>query len=309
MLTTPVVGVLSKAGYEVHFLSKAQYAEILLANPRIDRVWTIEDKIAEVLSALQEENFYKVLDLHDNLRSVRVRKTLGVPTAIFDKQKVSNFLWTKFGLKTSASPSILSRFLKTAEGLDGVEASAPLEFPIPPKTREAIEKYELPSKYYCIAVGAAWKTKQLPLHKIQEVLDGLPSENIILLGGPKELYLTKGLTLGPKVRNLVGQLSIIETGAIIERATALLSGDTGVMHIAAALGTPIVAIFGSTHPDMGYAPYSKEGGSQPVLIQHESLECRPCTKHGKKSCPKGHFKCMEELDMAEVVEALSVFGA
>ena len=83
MLTTPVVGVLSKAGYEVHFLSKAQYAEILLANPRIDRVWTIEDKIAEVLSALQEENFYKVLDLHDNLRSVRVRKTLGVPCLLY----------------------------------------------------------------------------------------------------------------------------------------------------------------------------------------------------------------------------------
>ena len=208
-------------------------------------------------------------------------------------------------MKPSTISPVMDRFLKTIEGLCSTRHYPQPTFPMPDKVWESVSKLSLTKDFICIAVGAARKTKQIPPQKIQEVLDELHSKNIILLGGPGENQLTKALTLGPKVINLVSQLSILESGAVISQARALLTGDTGMMHIAAALGTPIVAIFGSTHPDMGYAPYYNGAKNPPIIFQHTTLKCRPCTKHGKDSCPKGHFKCMEELEMSEVVQALS----
>ena len=300
--------MLAQHNYEVHFLTKEIYSELLLANPLVYRVWTIKGGLDEVLPSLQKIDFIRVLDLHDNLRSLKVRKSLRVPNSVFDKRKISNFLWTKFNLKPSSSNSIMERFLKTTEGLCSSPASVSPSFTIPQAAKDSIARLDLPKDYYCIAVGAAWETKQIPRAKIQEVLDGLHPDNVILLGGPNEVHLAKELTLGPKVINLIGQLTITESGAVIEKAKALLSGDTGVMHIAAALGTSIVAVFGSTHPEMGYAPYCADNQKLPVIIQHPTLKCRPCTKHGKSSCPKGHFKCMEELEMSDVLRALISFN-
>ncbi len=298
-----MISILSDSGYEIHYLTKKVFSELIEANPLVDKLWTIEDNLDAVINHLKKETFFKVLDLHDNLRSIKVRKSLRRDTVVFNKQKVSNFLWTRFKLKPSKISSVKQRFVDTTSGFCKSAFSPKPSFPLNEYIRTSITKYNLPESYYCIAVGAGWMTKQLPPHKIQEVLDSLPNDNIVLLGGPGEESLATELKLGSKVINLIGQLSILQSGAVLEKATALLTGDTGLMHIASALGVPVVAVFGSTHPDMGYAPIESSGLS-PIVIQNANLKCRPCTKHGRVSCPKVHFKCMEDIDMATVVSAL-----
>ncbi len=294
---------MADAGYEVHYLTKKVFSELIQANPLVDKLWTIEDDLDSVILALQKEAYFKVLDLHDNLRSIKVRKSLRRDTVVFDKQKLSNFLWTRFKIKPSKTSSISQRFVDTTAGF--CKSTLPLKpsFPLEPSVMMSLAKYNLPASYYCIAVGAGWATKQLPSHKLQEVLYSLSSDNIVLLGGPGEESLVQKLKCGPRVINLVGRLSIMQSGAVVEKATALLAGDTGLMHIAAALEVPVVAVFGSTHPDMGYAP-NDSGDHPPIIIQNTHLKCRPCTKHGRVSCPKAHFKCMEDIDMTRVVSAL-----
>jgi ADP-heptose:LPS heptosyltransferase len=92
--------------------------------------------------------------------------------------------------------------------------------------------------------------------------------------------------------------------ALLSHARAAVTVDTGLMHLAAARGVPVVAMFGSTAPELGFTPV---GDGHVVLCRHEP--CQPCTLHGREHCPKGHFNCMKKLEPAQVIEALQTIGA
>jgi heptosyltransferase-2 len=87
--------------------------------------------------------------------------------------------------------------------------------------------------------------------------------------------------------------------ALLSRCGAAVSGDSGLMHLAAARGPAVVALFGSTAPELGFAP---AGPGHEVLCRHEP--CQPCTLHGRERCPRRHFRCMVELGLEPVLAAL-----
>jgi heptosyltransferase-2 len=105
---------------------------------------------------------------------------------------------------------------------------------------------------------------------------------------------------GDHVASLAGALGLQETGAVIRRSEALISGDTGVMHMATGVGTPVVALFGPTVRQFGFFPYRS-----PASVVELKLPCRPCSAHGTRRCPLGHHHCMRQIVPDLVFPALA----
>ena len=105
-----------------------------------------------------------------------------------------------------------------------------------------------------------------------------------------------------KVYNACGKFSLNESAGLIKKSKAVITNDTGLMHIAAAYRKPIISLWGNTVPAFGMTPYY---GKQTVLhsmLQVNKLWCRPCSKIGYEKCPLGHFKCMEKIEVRELIE-------
>ena len=125
----------------------------------------------------------------------------------------------------------------------------------------------------------------------------------LLVGGPEEVSLISSIQkqAGQKIsRNLAGELSLSETFALIRQAPFFLSNDSGLMHAAAAFQIPQIAIFGSTTRELGFFPLNPKA----LLLENSGLACRPCSHIGKSKCPRGHFKCMQEITPEMVAEKI-----
>lgn len=288
----------------MHFLVKAAFRDLLEPNPQIKKVWSFSKDLSEVLPALKQEKFHTLIDLHNNLRSRKVKAALNAPSHTLAKDRLKLWLLTQAKLKMEPQAHIVNRFLKVVEPLGIAVPEPATEFYFSDASPSPLVE-SLPEKFLCIAVGAAWATKEIPIAKLNETLEQLTYNNIVLIGGPADVERSELLEGGATLINLTGQLSIEDSARVIERSAVLLTGDTGMMHIAAALRVPVVAIFGSTHPVLGYTPHTPIGGVRnSQIIQQENLSCRPCTKQGKASCPKGHFKCMNDISVDIITKAI-----
>ena len=126
----------------------------------------------------------------------------------------------------------------------------------------------------------------------------------MVLGGSEDRGLAQQLaegggTRGGPIESAAGEFSLQETGALLGRARALVSGDTGVMHMATGVGTPVVALFGPTVGQFGFFPYRA-----PAVVLERPLDCRPCSATGTAHCPMGHHRCLGDIAPAEVAAAV-----
>lgn len=157
-----------------------------------------------------------------------------------------------------------------------------------------LEKMKPEPPYICLAPTSVWFTKQWPLEKWNVLVDRLPGDHTIyLLGGPSDWEVCQQLqttSKHPRVKNLAGQLSLLESAALIRDAAMNYVNDSAPLHLATATNAPVRAIFCSTVPRFGFYPLS-QGGS--VVETQEALSCRPCGLHGKSACPEGHFRCAD----------------
>lgn len=151
--------------------------------------------------------------------------------------------------------------------------------------------------------GSVWGTKRWIPEGWGAVAREIAARGFIpvLLGGKEDKGVTHEVvrSSGGVAVDLAGETSLLELAAIAKRARVFVSGDSGPMHVAAAVGTPVVAIFGPTTPELGFAPRIKASE-----IVQRALECRPCHRHGPQVCPLGHFRCMKEIGAADVLVAI-----
>jgi heptosyltransferase-2 len=152
--------------------------------------------------------------------------------------------------------------------------------------------------YYCLAPTSVWFTKQAPLEIWLKLIDRLAATNaqIYLLGAPSDrAYLDEIVknTRSAQLVNLAGQLSLLQSAALMAGAKHNYVNDSGPLHLASATNAPVSAFFCSTVPAFGFGPLSDYS----EMIEVKDLACRPCGIHGHRACPKGHFKCGEELDL------------
>jgi heptosyltransferase-2 len=155
-----------------------------------------------------------------------------------------------------------------------------------------------------IAPGSVWATKRWIPERFAQVADLLQQKaevKVVFLGSEEEEKLCKQIACQMKTPsvNLAGKTDILQSAAIISLCRVILSNDSAPVHVASAMKRQVVAIFGSTIPEFGFAPY----GEGHVVIQ-KTMECRPCGIHGKQKCPKKHFNCMKEITTEEVYKAV-----
>lgn len=308
VLTSPVVRCIKTQlkDCEVHYLTKKTYAGILQNNPHIDRVWTFDGKIDELIKDLKAEEFDHIIDLHNNLRSKIVKFRLGVKSNAFNKLNFRKWLLVNLKKNTLPPIHIVERYLQTAKSLGVKNDNKGLDYFIP--TEDEVAMDVLPEShqhgYIAFAIGAQHATKRLTPSKIIEICKGI-AQPILLLGG-KEDSSTGDFTesvVGSSVFNACGKFNLNQSASIVRQANKVITHDTGLMHIAAAFNKKIISIWGNTVPEFGMYPYLVDHSH---IIEVKGLSCRPCSKIGYQQCPKGHFKCMNDINLNTIINNATI---
>lgn len=153
--------------------------------------------------------------------------------------------------------------------------------------------------YFCIAPASVWFTKQWPESKWIALILTLPEgHRIFLIGAPSDKELCDRIvTTAGRGINLAGELSLLQTAALMEDAEMNYVNDSAPLHIASAMNAPVTAVFCSTVPSFGFGPLRENGR---VVETTEKLDCRPCGLHGHRECPKGHFRCALGIEAGQL---------
>ena len=301
ILTTPVIRCIKlQAGAEIHFLTKTSFKGLAENNPYISKVHTIEKDIKEVISDLKKENFDLVIDLHNNIRSAQTKRSLGKPHKTFKKLNFKKWLLVNFKIDTMPTDHIVDRYMDTVSFLNVFNDNKGLDYFIPKE--DEIELSSLPathqSGFIGFVIGAKHFTKQLPVEKIIAICKKI-NQPIILLGGKEDNARAIAIenAVGTNIYNACGKYSLNQSASLVRQATKIITHDTGLMHIAAAFKKEIISVWGNTVPAFGFTPYLPAPSSK--MVEVKGLSCRPCSKIGYDKCPRGHFKCMKDIDEKE----------
>lgn len=251
-----------------------------------------------------------IIDLHKNLRSLKVKSALGVSSHSFDKLNVRKWLMTNFKWNLLPDVHIVDRYMKTTIGEGIVNDGEGLDYFIP--DADKINTASLPSflhqEYFAAVIGAAHATKKLPVDKWKEVCRQLKGP-VIILGGKDDFNAGELIAASDpsRIYNACGKYNLHQSASLVNTSKVVISHDTGLMHIAAALKKPLVSLWGNTIPSFGMYPYYGNHKIPFVNVEVEGLSCRPCSKIGYAQCPKNHFKCMNNQDSALIAEKANGF--
>jgi ADP-heptose:LPS heptosyltransferase len=311
VLTTPVVRTLKRAGYTLHFLLLRQYREVLATNPYIDAFHDY-DVSTYLNQKLRDEAFDVVIDLQNDDTSRYFTKALGVKTLYSPRRRWTSFLFKTVHRGGAPKQHQVDRHFAAVAALGIRNDGEGLDFFIAPA--DEVPYSDIPTShqlgFLALVIGGSASTKRLPQEQLKAFCQQL-QHPIILLGGPEDAARGEELHyLDPiKIYNACGKFSFAESADLLRKARLVVTHDTGLMHVAAALKKPIITVWGSTVPAQGMTPYYGEqhalrnpGLSEDMQVEH--LWCRPCTDNGRAHCPLGHFKCMRKIDM-NVLQAIA----
>lgn len=282
---------------EIHFLTKKIFKGLVENNPYLSKIYTIEKDVKEVISELKKENFDFIIDLHNNIRSLQTKSALGKPSESFKKLNFKKWILVNFKINRMPAKHIVERYLQTTAQLGIKNDNRGLDYFIPEKDEVNISSLPVShqKEYVGFVIGARHFTKQLPAEKIISICKKI-NKPIVLLGGKEDIKLAGQIEseVGAAIYNACGKYNLNQSASLIKQATKIITHDTGLMHIAAAFKKDIISIWGNTVPAFGFTPYLPTPNSK--IVEVNGLSCRPCSKIGYEKCPKGHFKCMMEID-------------
>jgi ADP-heptose:LPS heptosyltransferase len=287
---------------EVHFVCKHAFRDVMVNNPNVDKLHCFKRNVGEILPQLKAERFDYLIDLHHNIRSLRLKMALGVKAFAFPKLNLEKFVAVYFKrIKSLPAVHIVDRYFETVKHLGVVNDEKGLDYFI--SERDAFDfdnKFGIKKSegFVALVAGGSYFTKQIPIEKLREICIQI-KRNIVVLGGKADAETAKQLAKEfHHVKNACGELSLNESAYVIKLAEAVISSDTGLMHIAAAFKKKIFSLWGNTIPEFGMTPYMTHPESK--ILEVKQLSCRPCSKLGYHKCPKGHFKCMHEIDVNQI---------
>ncbi len=302
ILATPVIEKLKQhyPSTQIDFLLRKGNESLLHNNPHLNKVLIWDKKkskyqhLLQLVSTIRKERYDLVVNLQRFFSTGFITTfSKATQTIGFDKNPLS-FLFTKKIVhqidKNDHFVHEVSRNLSLVQHLTDDEFVRPHLYP----SDEDYKKIMPPQKYICIAPTSVWFTKQFPANKWVSLMNKMKTDvKIYLLGGPPDKAACEAIKKASKhtdIENLAGQLSFLQSAALMQGAMMNYVNDSAPLHIASAMNATVTAIFCSTVPSFGFTPLS----DQSVVIETtEQLDCRPCNLHGFKACPKGHFKCAD----------------
>ncbi len=313
VLTTPVIRCLKQQLPDavVHFLTKEEYRAVVSANPYIDKIQVLDSSWDLMMHQLLFEQYDYIIDLHHNLRTLRIKRALKTAKAFsFNKLNIRKWLLTALKINRLPDTHIVNRYMDTIKFFDVTNDGKGLDYFFPLKDK--VKDSDLPVShmfgYVGIVIGAALNTKKMPVHKLKQLCAGIHYP-IVLLGGKEDAVMGEEIALTDpiKIYNACGKYSLHESADLVVRSKIIVSNDTGLMHIAAAFKKPIISVWGNTVPAFGMYPYYGNEAVKNFISEVGGLNCRPCSKIGYDQCPKGHFKCMELQDVDKLGSMVKSF--
>lgn len=307
ILATPIAENLKSKfpGVEVHFVVKKGNESLLQNHNFIDKVWVFDKtngkfkNIFSLSKKLRLENFDLILNLHRFASSGLIavlskgKKLIG-----FNKNPFSFLYSRSYPHEIGHGEHEVDRNLSLLESLHFHSLiRRPSLFPSE-MDEEKVQVYKT-QPYFCIAPASVWATKQLPTEKWITILKKLSEKGrVYVLGSSTDHSFCQNIIdkSATEALNLSGELSLLQSAALMRNAQRNFVNDSGPLHLASAVNGNVTVFFCSTVPSFGFGPLSEDSK---ILEVSEKLDCRPCGLHGFKVCPQGHFKC-GEIDLISV---------
>ncbi|MBC8524671.1 MAG: glycosyltransferase family 9 protein [Chlorobium phaeobacteroides] len=307
VLTTPVLRRL-RAAYPdavIDYCIKPPFASLLNASPYLNTVYTT--------ASPPDGHYDMVVDLQNNLRSRKILKNISCDAVCrYHKMNWKKLLLVRTGLNLFRAPdSVVERYMASipwnGKGCDGMGC----ELWLSEDDRGFAASFNAGDEYrLAVCFGANHLTKRYPPLRFASIIELLGRRHrlqFFLLGGTEDVRhaeeIIAALSSGTasSVVNLAGKTSLTRSAAVLESCDAVLSNDTGLMHVASSFGKQLFVLFGSSVAEFGFLPYNAPYS----LFEVRNLSCRPCSHIGRDRCPKGHFRCMMDISETSVSEKIS----
>lgn len=307
---------------EIHWLTRADMAPLIQNHPAISKVWSVPQKsgltfLWQIASQLRHESYTHYFDAHNNLRSLIISWLVAGPFGILhflrgqkylrrSQYRWKRFLLFQFRINLYEKPFNGQKALLKPLEKWGMQTHAPeppqlfLESTAKAKAEASLGTWAGQS-FIALAPSAAFELKRWPIKYWQELIAQFPEKRFVILGGPKDDFLNQLTRTGHQhVLNLAGQLSLLESAAVVERAQLLVANDTGLLHVAEQLGIACIAL-------MGPAPFGFPSRAKTKIMQID-LPCRPCSKHGQGPCVNKKFhQCLVDITPAIVASQVRAY--
>lgn len=325
VLASPVIRVLRKKfpTAQIDFVTRTEYAELVRYNQNLNYTFEFDAETAfaglkSLKRRLREERYDLILDLHNSLRSRYLRSVRGAEILTIDKRMYERTMLVKFKKHLYKEVvSVADRYIEPLAKFGIENDGKGLELHIPDEVLFGVSGKIVPlelnrfEKVLGICPFAKHFTKRWPLERFAETAikfintyDG----KVLIFGGPNDTEANGQLvatiadaTPEEYVTSLVGKFSLLESAAAMEYCDAILTNDSGLMHVAAAMKKKIVAIFGSTVREFGFFPVA----DQASILETDYLPCRPCSHIGLGECPEQHFRCMDVITSDQAVNSIA----
>ena len=308
---------------QVDFLVKADYADLVRHNPHVARVIEFPGNgspadLYRLRGEILSSGYDLIIDIHDSLRS-RFLCAGAKRVVRINKRKIARALLVRFKkdeyARWGGAPAVIDRYIEPLRPYGVENDGKGLELFVPAAIEKTVASLLAGEGIYpedrCIGVcpsarhaNKVWLAERYAA-AAGELADrhGAP---VLLFGSAEERERCEEIAAAillahPRVRvaNLAGWTSLLETAAAMDHCSVVLTNDTGLMHIAAARETSVVAVFGPTVRQFGFFP----DPARATVLEARGLSCRPCTHIGLPDCPKGHFLCMREITTEQMVAA------
>jgi heptosyltransferase-2 len=311
VLSTPLLSALAERHGAVDVVTTPLAAPLLETHPAVRQVFPYDKRGADrgwgglksLARRLREQAYAQAYLPHRSLRSAALAMLARIPARIGFAGGWS-FLYTEARPKPRTGHET-ERLLALANGAPGLYR---------PHLRPTSEDQQvadglISGDFVALAPGSIWGSKRWPYYA--ELASKLAAA-VVVVGGPDDAALGNEIVRAveggqgrSRAVNACGRLTLRQSAALIGRARLLVTNDSAPLHLATAMGTPVVAVFGPTVTEFGFGPLR----SGDVALGVEGLECRPCSSHGPPACPLGHHRCMRELTVSAVLAAIEELGA
>ena len=328
VLSTPLLRVL-RARFpqgQIDYVTRSEYAQLVRFNANLNVTHEFDTTtgfagLRELKKKLRRERYDLIVDLHNSIRSRFLRSMRGVGSVVkVDKRIKERTLLVKFKKNTYESiVPVADRYIETVLGFgvqsDGKKAEVHIPDEILFGVSGKMAKLRLDRFEHVIGFCpfARHTTKEWPAERFVELgarVAGELNGAIMIFGGTPDRERAERMVHAlsdsagkERILNLTGELSLLESAAAMQYCDVIVTNDSGLMHLAAAMEKKVVALFGSTVEEFGFFP-PKENS---VVLERKGLHCRPCSHLGLPQCPEGHFRCMSEITVEDVFQAVVGF--
>ena len=314
ILSTPVIAGLKKIHPQASLtvLTTPLAAALVENDPLVDEVITFDKRgrnksfsgMVERAKELRAEGFDRVYSIHRSYRTALLLWLAGIPDRVGFKDAHFSFLYTDRRQKKVAGHSAIKNLSLLFDELPQTNFDKPLRLFAPPYDRlsqTAKEIFPLDGEIIVLAPGSAWKTKQWHWQGYASVAQHFAQsgKTVVLMGGSADKAVCAKINEQGQSLDCSNRLTLSDTLYLMEQSRLVVCNDSMALHMASAFRIPTVAVFCATSPKFGFGPWENP---ESVVVQDDTLECKPCRRHGSKRCPNGTEACMH-IDANQVIHA------